>query len=40
MIDDGVDCIKVINAEALTPEEMKAIVDAAHARGRKVAAHA
>ena len=30
----------MINAEALTPEEMKAIVDAAHARGRKVAAHA
>jgi imidazolonepropionase-like amidohydrolase len=40
LIDDGVDWIKVVNAEALTPEEMKAIVDAAHARGRKVAAHA
>jgi imidazolonepropionase-like amidohydrolase len=40
LIDDGVDWIKIVNAEALTPEEMKAIVDAAHARGRKVAAHA
>ena len=40
LIDDGVDWIKVVNAEALTAEEMKAIVDAAHARGRKVAAHA
>ena len=40
LIDAGVDWIKVINAEALTPEEMKAIVDEAHARGRKVAAHA
>jgi imidazolonepropionase-like amidohydrolase len=40
LIDAGVDWIKVINAEALTPEEMKAIVDEAHSRGRKVAAHA
>jgi imidazolonepropionase-like amidohydrolase len=40
LIDDGVDWIKVVNAEALAPEEMKAIVDSAHARGRKVAAHA
>jgi imidazolonepropionase-like amidohydrolase len=40
LIDAGVDWIKVINAEALTSEEMKAIVDEAHARGRKVAAHA
>ncbi len=40
LIDGGVDWIKIINAEALTPEEMKAIVDEAHARGRKVAAHA
>lgn len=40
LIDDGVDWIKVVNAEALTPEEMKAIVDTAHARGRRVAAHA
>ena len=40
LIDAGVDWIKIINAEALTPEEMQAIVDEAHARGRKVAAHA
>ena len=40
LIDAGVDWIKIINAEQLTPEEMKAIVDVAHARGRKVAAHA
>ena len=40
LIDAGVDWIKVINAGALSPEEMKAIVDEAHARGRKVAAHA
>jgi imidazolonepropionase-like amidohydrolase len=40
LVDAGVDWIKVINAEQLTPDEMKAIVDEAHARGRKVAAHA
>ena len=40
LIDAGVDWIKVINAEQLTPEEMKAIVDEAHLHGRKVAAHA
>ena len=40
LVDAGVDWIKIINAEALTSEEMKAIVDEAHARGRKVAAHA
>ena len=40
LIDAGVDWIKIINAEALTPEEMHSIVDEAHARGRKVAAHA
>jgi imidazolonepropionase-like amidohydrolase len=40
LIDAGVDWIKIINAEALTPEEMRAIVGEAHARGRKVAAHA
>ena len=40
LIDAGVDWIKIISAEALTPEEMAAIVDEAHARGRKVAAHA
>ena len=40
LVDAGVDWIKIINAEGLTPEEMKAIVDEAHAHGRKVAAHA
>ena len=40
MIDGGVDWIKIINAEQLSLEEMKAIVSTAHARGRKVAAHA
>ena len=40
LIDAGVDWIKIINGEALTPEEMRAIVDEAHGRGRKVAAHA
>jgi imidazolonepropionase-like amidohydrolase len=40
LIEQGVDWIKVINAEQLTPDEMKAIVGEAHARGRKVAAHA
>ena len=40
LIDAGVDWIKIINAEVMTPEELKAIVDEAHARGRKVAAHA
>jgi imidazolonepropionase-like amidohydrolase len=40
LIDAGVDWIKIINAERLTPGEMKAIVETAHARGRRVAAHA
>jgi imidazolonepropionase-like amidohydrolase len=40
LIEAGVDWIKVLNAEQLSPEEMKAIVSEAHARGRKVAAHA
>ena len=40
LIDAGVDWIKIINAEAFSLEEMRAIVDEAHARGRKVAAHA
>jgi len=40
LIDAGVDWIKIINAEQLTPEEMTAIVRQAHSRGRKVAAHA
>jgi imidazolonepropionase-like amidohydrolase len=40
LIDEGVDWIKILNAEQLTPEEMTAIVSEAHAHGRKVAAHA
>jgi imidazolonepropionase-like amidohydrolase len=40
LIDAGVDWIKVLNADQLTQEEMQAIVGEAHARGRKVAAHA
>ena len=40
LIDAGVDWIKIINAEQLTLEEMGAVVAEAHARGRKVAAHA
>jgi len=40
LIDGGVDWIKIINADQLTADEMKAIVGEAHARGRKVAAHA
>jgi imidazolonepropionase-like amidohydrolase len=40
LIDGGVDWIKIIGAEQMTPEEMTAIVSTAHARGRRVAAHA
>jgi imidazolonepropionase-like amidohydrolase len=40
LIDQGVDWIKIIGAEQLSPDEMKAIVGEAHARGRKVASHA
>jgi imidazolonepropionase-like amidohydrolase len=40
LIDSGADWIKIINAEQMTPEEMTAIVGAAHARDRRVAAHA
>jgi imidazolonepropionase-like amidohydrolase len=40
LIDAGVDWIKILNAEQMAPEEIKAVVDEAHARGRRVAAHA
>ncbi len=40
LIDAGVDWIKIINAAQLTADEMQAVVAEAHARGRKVAAHA
>jgi imidazolonepropionase-like amidohydrolase len=35
----GVNQIKVTDAEGMTPEELKAVADAAHALGLKVAAH-
>jgi imidazolonepropionase-like amidohydrolase len=40
LIEAGVDWIKIINAAQMAPEEVAAIVDEAHAHGRKVAAHA
>ena len=40
LIDAGVDWVKIISAEAFTPDELRAIVAEAHGRGRKVAAHA
>jgi imidazolonepropionase-like amidohydrolase len=40
LIDAGIDWIKIINAGQMTQAEMGAIVDEAHARGRKVASHA
>jgi len=39
LADMGVDQIKVTDAETMMPDELKAIADAAHARGLKVAAH-
>jgi imidazolonepropionase-like amidohydrolase len=39
LIDDGVDVIKIFNPELMSLEERRAIVDEAHRRGRKVAAH-
>ncbi len=39
LIDDGVDVVKVFNPELMSLEERRAIVDEAHRRGRKVAAH-
>ena len=40
LIDAGVDLIKVIDQDQMTLEELKAIVDTAHAAGRHVVAHA
>ena len=40
LIDAGVDWIKLLNAEQWSLEELRAVVDEAHRRGRKVAAHA
>lgn len=39
LIDAGVDIIKIFNAERMSPDERRAIVEEAHSRGRKVAAH-
>ncbi|MEO5905772.1 MAG: amidohydrolase family protein, partial [Saprospiraceae bacterium] len=40
LADAGVDCIKLIDQDLMTFEEVKAIVDEAHARKLKVVAHA
>ena len=40
LIDAGVDWIKLLNAEQWSIEELRAVVEEAHRRGRKVAAHA
>ncbi len=40
LIDAGVDLIKVIDQDQMTIEELKAIVETAHAAGKHVAAHA
>lgn len=40
LADAGVDCIKLIDQDEMTMEEVKAIVDEAHKRGLTVVAHA
>ncbi len=40
LVDAGVDLIKVIDQDQMTPEELQAIVETAHAAGKHVAAHA
>jgi len=40
LVDAGVDLIKVIDQDQMTLEELKAIVETAHAAGRHVTAHA
>lgn len=40
VVDAGVDVVKVIDQDQMTFEELKAIVDSAHAAGKTVAAHA
>jgi imidazolonepropionase-like amidohydrolase len=40
LIDGGVDLIKVIDQDQMTLEELKAIVETAHAAGKHVTAHA
>ena len=39
LLDAGADVLKISNAEAMTVADIRAITDAAHARGVKVAAH-
>jgi len=39
LLDQGVDVLKVTDAESMTVEEVKAIAAAAHARGKMLAAH-
>jgi imidazolonepropionase-like amidohydrolase len=38
--DAGVDVVKLIDQDQMTPEEVRAVVDEAHARGKPVVAHA
>ena len=40
LIESGVDWIKLMNAEQWSLDELRAVTDEAHRRGRKVAAHA
>jgi imidazolonepropionase-like amidohydrolase len=40
LIESGVDWIKLMNAEQWSLDELRAVVDEAHRRGRRVAAHA
>lgn len=40
LIDAGVDVIKLIDQDQLTPDEVRAIVETAHAAGKPVVAHA
>ncbi|MGI9627471.1 MAG: amidohydrolase family protein [Longimicrobiales bacterium] len=40
LIDAGVDVIKLIDQDQLTSEEVRAVVETAHAGGKKVVAHA
>ena len=40
LADAGVDCIKLIDQDQMTIEEVKAVVDEAHKQGLKVVAHA
>ncbi len=39
LADAGVDCIKLIDQDQMTPEEVRAVVDEAHTRGLMVVGH-